>query len=316
MMVLAKLSRKQPVLAPLNGQEELYHGIPVFDMHVGDPILMPRAPLRYAVRVTPDLARYLLTFNHPENRRLRPRKIKNYARDMAAGRWPLTPESIVFSSRGILQNGQNRLMAVTEYGAAVWFTIDFGWAEDIIAVIDRGNARTNLDALHVTGHANGANIASAVTKVWQYDRTVGTTRLWAGYEIPSAAEVLAMVDADDEGWQAATHAAMRVYRALDKGGAASYFAAVHHLIAREHGDRADDFFEEIATGSGKAGSATRVIGDWYRRRPASQTRTGDSREPIELLIRAFNGWLNGKSFAFTKYKGFPLSRVRSEGKAA
>jgi len=301
----------KPAIAALPDPIDTYHGIPVLRLHVDDPIPTPRAPQRFAVCVTPDLARYLLTFNHPDNRRLRDRKVKAMASDMGGGRWLFTPESIVFTISAIMANGQNRLMAVTETGEPVWLMIDFGWPDDIITVIDRGSARTNHDTLKVSGVANASDLASIVTKVWQYDRTVTQTRSWSGLPTPTSAEALGIVMADADNWQDAAHAARRLYRALDKGGSISSWGSAYYIIGRDHPDKVERFYDEIVDGSGRPGSATRVLADWFRRRPDSATRTGDPREPVELIIRGFNGWLADKSFPFAKFKGFPLSRVRS-----
>lgn len=288
-----------------------YHGIPILELHVGDPLPTPSVPTRYAVLVNPDLARYLLTFNHPQNRRLRERKVSMFASDMGNGRWRFTPESIVFS-RTHLQNGQNRLMAVTEFGKPVWLVLDFGWDEDIITVIDRGSARTNTDTMRVTGKSNPTNLAAIVTKVWQYAKTQGTTRAWSGMPVPSSAEALAMADKDLARLERAVAAAQRTYRALDKGGSPTLFGMVYYSIAALHDDAiAEEFFAEVAKGTGEPGSATRVLADWMRRRPTSASKTGDVREPYEITIRAYNAWLVGKPFAFPKYKGFELSRLRN-----
>lgn len=290
---------------------ETYHGVPVLSLHVDDPIPTPRVPARYAIRVHPDLARYLYTFNHPSNRRLRDRKVKSMSSDMASGRWMFTPESLIFTVSGVLANGQNRLIAVTETGEAVWLMVDFGWPDDIITVIDRGSARTNQDTLRVSDVANASGLASIVTKVWHYDRTVDQTRLWSGLPTPTSPEALGIVMSDPEGWQEALHAATRLYRALDKGGSVSSWGAAYYIIARGHPEKVAEFFDEIQAGTGKPGATTRVLADWFRRRPDSATKTGDAREPIELIIRGFNGWSVGRSFASPKFKGFALSRVRS-----
>lgn len=299
-------------IAALPGPEpDAFHGVPTLSIHVDEPIPALRAPQRYAVRVSPDLARYLLTFNHPDNRRLRDRKVRAMASDMASGRWQFTPESIVFTVSGVLVNGQNRLMAVTETGEPIWLMLDFGWPDDIITVIDRGSARTNHDTMKVSGLANSSDLSAIVTKVWQYDRTVSQTRSWSGLPTPTSAEALGIVMADPESWQDAAHAARRMYRALDKGGSISSWGSAYYIIGREHPDKIERFCDEIVIGTGRPGSASRVLADWFRRRPDSATRTGDNREPVELIIRGFNGWLADKSFPFAKFKGFPLSRVKS-----
>lgn len=302
-MAIAKLMRP-------DDEGAVYHGIEVLGMHVDDPIPTPRAPERYAVRITPDLARYFLTFNHPHNRTLRPRKVTQMARDMAANRWYFTPESIVFSNTGVLQNGQNRLMAVTEFGGPVWMAVDFGWPDEIIAVIDRAAARTNQDAMKIAGQPSTAQLAGVVSQVWRYDRTVGTSRTWSAFPIPSAAEAIELTR-EHEGYADAVREGARVYRGLDHGGSASGWGAAFYLIAREQPARWREFVDEIADGTGASGSATRVVADWFRRRPVTASKTGDSREPLELIIRAFNDWAGGRRFGFVKAKGFPLTRVRS-----
>lgn len=298
-------------LVSVGADAESHHGVRALTLHVDDPLPRPTYPVRYAVRVTPDLARYLLTFNHPENRALRPRKITQFASDMAAGRWRFTPESVVFSTTGVLQNGQNRLIAVTVFGGPVWLMLDFGWPDDIITVIDRGAARTNQDTMHVSGQANSAAVASVITKVWKYDQTIGMTRGWTGMSVPSSAEALAMVEANAEDWQIATRAAQRIYRALDNGNSTATWGATYYIIARAHPNLAEPFFDEIVEGAGAVGSATRQLADWFRRRPSSATKTGDDRESAEVIIRGFNAWLTGKPFAFPKFRGFALSRVKS-----
>lgn len=292
-------------------EPKTYHGVPVLVLHVGDPIPAPRAPQRFAVRVSPDLARYLLTFNHPDNRSQRPRKIHSFGRDMAGDRWQFTPESVTFTAHPWLVSGQNRLMAVTEAGLPVWLMFDFGWPDEIIVVLDRGTARTTADAFKATRVLNGSTISAIIARVWQYDLTVGQAKLWSGLPTPTTSEALALIEADAERWQAACHAAQRVYRALDRGGSTSTWGAAYYIIARAHPEKVDRFVEEIIDGAGLPNSATRRLRDLFIRRPDSAFSLGDRREPLELIIRAFNGWLIGKSFATAKFRGFPLSRVKS-----
>lgn len=291
-------------------EPESYHGIPVLDLKVGDPIPSPRAPMRYAVRVFPDLARYLLTFNHPNNRVPRQRKWEMYAGDMTAGRWRFTPESLVFSSAGVLHNGVHRLQAVTHFGGSVWMMMDFGWPDGIISALDRGATRTNQDTVRMGQQENSATVASIISLVSRYDRTISTTRSWVGIPTPSSVEVADLIASDPKPWQMAARAGLRVYRALDHGATGTVWGAAFHIIGRLHPDRIDAFFDEIVEGTGAKGAPTRVLADWFRRRPSSMTKTGDAREPLELIVRGFNAWLTSKPLAFVKFRGFPLSRVR------
>ena len=68
-------------------EPETYHGFPVLHLRVGDAIPTPRIPERYAVRVTPDLARYWLNeCNHPDQRRVREGKVSVFSEDTYAAR--------------------------------------------------------------------------------------------------------------------------------------------------------------------------------------------------------------------------------------
>jgi hypothetical protein len=303
-MALAKL-------VPLGEEQpETYHGVPVLEIHVGDVILTPRMPTRYAVHVGPDLARYLLGFNHPANRNAKPRKIRAMAADIRAGCWYLTPQSLVFSTAPLLINGQNTLRAIIESGCMVWIVVDFGWPTEIVDGLDRGTVRTNADTLHFAELPNSSNLAAIATKVWQYDRLVGATRSLAGMDVPSSPEVREIVTSDLAAYEDAARSGKRVYERLDKGGSPSVWGTAYCLIAKAHPERVVAFFDEIAEETGAAGTSTRVLAQWFRRRPAGATKTGDAREPLELIIRAFNAWLLGKSFSFPKWAGFQLGRVR------
>jgi hypothetical protein len=305
-MVLAKMKPRV-----LNANGSTHHGVPVLEMHVGDVIPTPRAPERYAVLVTPDLARYLLTFNHPNNRNRTQRRVALYARDMDADMWQFSPEPVLFSTTGVLMNGQNRLMAVTETGKPQWLMLDFGWPITLMGVLDRGKARTTADALHVRGVANASNVAAIATKVWQYDRIVGQPRSFSGLETPSSASVAAIIEADEESYQDAARTGKRTYAALEKGGSPAVWGTCYYIIARADSEAARRFFDEVADGTGAPGTATRVLAQWFLRRPVSVTRSGDDREPIELIIRAFNAWSAGKTYSAVRTRGFALSHVKA-----
>lgn len=290
--------------------QDLYHGVPVLALRAGEPIPTPRAPERYAVRVYPDLARHLLTFNHDHNRSLRRRSVERFVSDMRAGLWWFTPEAVVFSQTGVLQNGQHRLMAVTEYGSDVWMMFDFGWPAEIINAIDRGTARTNSDAFRISDVSHGTIISAAITLVHRYWLVVGKTSSFIGLSTPSAQQALATLNEAPESWAAAARAGTRVYALLDKGLAPATWTALHHIIGGAYPDEVDAFFDAIGQGTDPAGSPTRVLGDWFRRRPLSATRTGDAREPVEVVIRGFNAWRSGKALSMPKTPGFVLSRVK------
>lgn len=291
-------------------KRETHYGIPVLKLHVDDPIPSPRAPERNAVQVGPDLARYWLTLNHPENRKRKQSAIKKYSRDMANGSWRFTPESIIFSQSGVLQNGQNRLLSVIESGTPTWFMVDFGWPDDLIQQIDRGSARTNADSLAVEGVPNSAILAGAFTLASKYRNTEGTPLRWSVY-LPTASEALAAYRDDPDAWQFAVRIGQTVYGATQGLGPSTWSAAAFVIAEKRGQTETQAFFEEVRDETGEAGSATRRLKSHYMRRKLTDTSSGDAREPIENIVRAFNAWVTGKPVGFVRTGGaFVLTPVR------
>ena len=61
----------------------------------------------------------------------------------------------------------------------------------------------------------------------------------------------------------------------------------------------------------RAGSATRRLKAHYLRRKIGDTASHDRREPMENIVRAFNGWVTGKTVGFVRTSGaFVLSPIR------
>jgi len=291
-------------------RRDTHYGIQVLRAHVDDPIPSPRAPERYAVLVNPDLARYWLTLNHPENRKKKPTAITKYTRDMLSGSWTFTPESLVFSHSGVLQNGQNRLYAVIESGAPTWMMVDFGWPEDLLQTIDRGSARTNSDSLTVEAVPNASVMAGAFTLSVKYQRTFGTPLRWS-VMLPTSSEALAGYRDEPDMWAEAISVGRSVYDATQGLGPSTWTAAAFVIgKVRGMGD-AVSFLSEVRDETGEAGSATRRLKSHYLRRKITDTSSGDPREPMENIIRAFNAWVTGKPVGFVRTGGaFVLTAVR------
>src|SRR5688572_18700986 len=66
------------------------------------------------VDMTSALAKQLLAGNAENNRNIRLGKVDQYVRDMLAGHWPITGETIKVDTNGVLIDGQHRLTAVIQ----------------------------------------------------------------------------------------------------------------------------------------------------------------------------------------------------------
>jgi hypothetical protein len=101
------------------------------------------------VDVTPELAKKLLEESNLNNRKVRPLAVKRYSRSMSMGDWKFSPEAISISKTGRLLNGQHRMLAVVDSGVTTRFLFATGFDDDVFEVIDRGVARTRVDALRL-----------------------------------------------------------------------------------------------------------------------------------------------------------------------
>ena len=70
--------------------------------------------------ITPAMAEEYLRHNdHNPRKTASRRQVESYARDMAAGKWFINGEPIVFDANGDLKNGQHRLMAIIKANVPV-----------------------------------------------------------------------------------------------------------------------------------------------------------------------------------------------------
>lgn len=133
------------------------------------------------VTITPLLAEHILLSLNSSNRPRRSNSVKQYADDMASGRWRLTGDTIKFGKSGILRDGQHRLAACVRAGVTFETFVLFGIEDDAFAVIDTGRKRQGDDTFSVAGIPNASQAAAAVRWVKilnsarPEDRAVGFT---------------------------------------------------------------------------------------------------------------------------------------------
>lgn len=117
-------------------------------------------PLRpEEVDVTPDMAGDWLDYrSHPKLRPMSKTVVARYADDMAHGRWPETPEPMIFDTEGWIISAQHRLAAIRLSGKTMRFWIFPNQSRDIADAVDQGYKRKTAQLLHVP-HA--AQVAAA-----------------------------------------------------------------------------------------------------------------------------------------------------------
>lgn len=115
-------------------------------------------------KITPNKAEKILDSNSI-NRSLRPGVVEKYADDMRKGRWTRCTAPIAFYEDGELADGQHRLYAIIESGAAQDFFVVRGLSREDGLNIDTGLGRSLVDNGRISGvDPNLSNTLIAVAR--------------------------------------------------------------------------------------------------------------------------------------------------------
>jgi hypothetical protein len=239
--------------------------------------------------ITPEIAAEWLTRN-TLNRPQKPRKIAEYARDMAAGNWKMTGESIKFSRDGRLLDGQNRLLAIIAAQVSVRIMVITGLEPDTQDAMDAGARRSGSDQLHLHGKVNTIVMAAVISVMLGYQRGL---LVRAGDDIRQTfthAEILAFADATpliDE----AAMAAIRVRRlGLPTGVTGAAWLILHEVDPEECVQFFDDIAEYRTGGAGDPLSAL-IKRAGHDREQRKRVRPG---EHLYMIIRVWNARRSGE----------------------
>jgi hypothetical protein len=240
-------------------------------------------------RITPKMAKALLEKFNLGNRPKKEANIARYVRHMLNGTWGLTGDTIKFSDKQLLRDGQNRLIACLRSGETFTTHVVFGIDDSLFDVMDQGKNRDGADVLAIAKYANTTTLAGAVR--WQH-LLLGDAKSRASLEPP---EILAIVETklDKElmkecvGWGIQIYDTHRYPRGL-AAGALYVFSGLNPRAARE-----------FATGwaSGQLGGRFTQIGNMHKAlqalHQASNGRVHDTVRAAYLVI-AWNLFVQGK----------------------
>ncbi|MGY3588025.1 hypothetical protein [Bradyrhizobium sp. USDA 4350] len=130
--------------------------IKIIENHITNP------PLGSVVfEITPAVAARLLTFNDA-NRPRKPGKIAEYADDMTDAMWKVTGDTVKFSDKLRLRDGQNRLLACVRANRPFTTHIVFGIDDDAFPWMDQGKPRGGSDVFTIAGVKEAAKVAAIV----------------------------------------------------------------------------------------------------------------------------------------------------------
>lgn len=156
------------------------------------------------IEVTPELAEKWLGQNH-SNRNLRPALVERYCRDMDAGNWRYTGETITFDSDGRLVDGQHRLSALVEHGEPLLFLVAWDVEPEAQDVMDTGAKRLASDMLSMRGDPTPKMTGSTVRLIINWQEGAMKTAMSRSMREVTNSEISAFIEADDRiGWATTT----------------------------------------------------------------------------------------------------------------
>lgn len=220
------------------------------------------------------------------NRNARRRKVEQYARDMAEGRWTESNDAITFDEDGKLLNGQHRLMAIVKHGKPVEMLVARGVPRSAQVAMDTGSKRLFADHLQMAeGRAYSTRLAAAVRQGFLLEN-----KMSQGGDT-STQELLAWLQANPS-----IDDSVRVVNSfvtkIDASPTA--VALAHWKISKTNTpDHAELYLRKLALPAGEPeGSAIFAV--------LSRLRTGRDqkigiRPQLSLLIRGWNRWATGQS---------------------
>lgn len=98
--------------------------------------------------ITPDIAKEYLRQNK-KNRKVKPKTVESYARDIIRGNFITTHQGIGFDENGELFDGQHRLLAIVMANKSATMMVARGVPKEAISVVDRGVTRSIRDVIQI-----------------------------------------------------------------------------------------------------------------------------------------------------------------------
>jgi hypothetical protein len=252
------------------------------------------------VLITPAYAKKLLESN-TSNRRLKTRKVAQYAEDMAAGRWKEdTGETIKISKTGRILDGQNRLHAIIKSGIAVYMHIVTNLEEEVFDVIDTGAVRSANDVFKIKD-IKYETVLPAIIQF--YNQLSNGSKLSDDSRVTNSV-LLNQYYENEIFWQNITKQSMSWYLAFAKILPPTYIGGFHAYFYGLNKDKATEFMSQLTTGIGITNPTILVLRNKLIQDKLSNKKILP-RIKVAYIIKAWNFFIKNQS---VKYLRFDLER--------
>ena len=232
--------------------------------------------------VTPEIAAEMLQKLGKKQRSQKQMHLKAIMDDMAAGRFRLNGETIIFAADGTLIDGQHRLTSCVKMGVSFWTLVVRGVPTENFTTIGSGAKRSGADALTALNYTNSRILAAAANLLCRYrDGVLSRERLVLS---PTAIEAVMQ---DHPGLDTSARAVHRI-APLCHGAAAPAFC--HYVLSQIDEDDASEFFDKLASLEGmKKGHPILSLAKRFIR--------GKHRPDnvVFMIFKAWNAWRQGKT---------------------
>jgi hypothetical protein len=199
--------------------------------------------------ITPDVARYWLTFNTNNPRHPIPRTIGEYARDIRNNAWLLNFQPITFRKDGSLDNGQNRLEAIVEADKPILSLVVWGVDPEASSTVDIGQKRTATQIIGATNPRYAAHMASAAALIWRLEYPNPQRALLDNGIRPTMHDRLDVLDRHKNLFDSIEYVMAKCGSLMKFAGSTATAHVFHYFGAQNHGKVATNrFFQLVNTG--------------------------------------------------------------------
>lgn len=261
----------------------------------------------YVCRISPAMAADWLQSN-TNNRPLRQRHVDSLARDIANGRWTLSPDAISFDRNGVLTNGQHRLAAIIKADRDAEMIVCFGVDPGSFGVTDGGMKRSFADMLAHEGHADSSSLGAIIASVaaWQiagWPTTLGNVTLPV-----TRSDLYTRFLLDPAAYVESAKVGARVAKSV--GLARSWWGSVYFLMLQIDPVDADSFVERLCTQVDYNGDPlplthpAKALRDTIARdmRSGRPAISKNRKLALGLIVKAWNAYRAGEPVKVLKYR--------------
>lgn len=253
------------------------------------------------VELTPDLAAMWMELN-TSNRKVNPQTVDRYARDIAAGRWQVNGEPIIFDRKRVLRNGQHRCLAVIKSGVSILVYVIFDVDEGAFMTMDGGRKRTAADQLGVLKEKHAAPVAAAVRLIVSYE-----TGAYDYY--PTTPEIIEALNGRHSKIRDSISAGVSVGHLMPPSAG----IATGYITSTIDKELSESFMSQFASGADLSdGHPVLALRDKIFR--VKGDRSGNGRQSHHLQIRSYL-YLQWAAFAWNALReGRSIKQIRDQRK--